>query len=525
MRAHREWLGTMRGRILVWYIAALGTMLLAYCLFQTVTLSGYFRSANALSMVRAANAELATVGPCFIRSPGDLRRSAAPLAQLLGYQDAASTIVTPQGQVLAGHASGATLSAQPSAALIRELIPILPPKALHSGPKPYPAGATGAPTAVGRGDPRGSPRTTSCHPVRQTQAVLSSPVVRSGDIVRVAIPLGPAGHPVGYAVLARSVVTEDAELMRVRHLLWAGALVVLLITTIVALPIINGALRPLGRVTATAEAIAAGELEKRANLSRSVDEVGRLGRAFDAMVDRLQDALAGATASEERMRQFLADASHELRTPITVLRGTSEILLRQPDLEQTEVDAALVAMNQEANRISRLVDDLLRLSKLDAGQELYPHPIAVSPFLEAFVQRYAPAWPERSLELDRPSFNGAWVQVDPEALTRVLTNLVDNAARYSAPGAPIRIRGAAAERTVSIAVQDEGPGLSPEDARRAFERFYRGNKSRSRQSGGSGLGLAIVHALVRQSQGEVHLDTGPDRGTTVAITLPQPHSA
>ena len=101
MRAHREWLGTMRGRILVWYIAALGTMLLAYCLFQTVTLSGYFRSANALSMVRAANAELATVGPCFIRSPGDLRRSAAPLAQLLGYQDAASTIVTPQGQVLA----------------------------------------------------------------------------------------------------------------------------------------------------------------------------------------------------------------------------------------------------------------------------------------------------------------------------------------------------------------------------------------------------------------------------------------
>jgi two-component system OmpR family sensor kinase len=104
----------------------------------------------------------------------------------------------------------------------------------------------------------------------------------------------------------------------------------------------------------------------------------------------------------------------------------------------------------------------------------------------------------------------------------VLSNLVENAARYSSPGGAIRIRGAAGERTVSIAVEDEGPGLSAEEARRAFERFYRGSASRSRQSGGSGLGLAIVQALVRQSEGEVRLDTGPDRGTTVAITFPRP---
>src|SRR5689334_13542012 len=98
MHLRRGWLGSMRGRILMWYVTALAAMLLAYCVFQTVTLSGYFRSANALSMVRAADAELATVGPCFIRSPTDLRRSAAPLAQLLGHQDGASTIVTPAGQ-------------------------------------------------------------------------------------------------------------------------------------------------------------------------------------------------------------------------------------------------------------------------------------------------------------------------------------------------------------------------------------------------------------------------------------------
>jgi signal transduction histidine kinase len=110
------------------------------------------------------------------------------------------------------------------------------------------------------------------------------------------------------------------------------------------------------------------------------------------------------------------------------------------------------------------VDDLAHLNRLDAGHSLHPHPIALSPFLEAFVQRHAPAWLERSLQLDRSCLNGARVQVDPEALTRVLANVVENAARYSTVGTPIRIRGAAVQRTVSSAVQDEGPGLSPEDA-------------------------------------------------------------
>lgn len=171
--------------------------------------------------------------------------------------------------------------------------------------------------------------------------------------------------------------------------------------------------------------------------------------------------------------------------------------------------------------MARLVDDLVHLSRIDAGQTLHPRALTVSTFLEDFVARYAAAWPQRSLETHHCNLNGAQVQVDPEALTRVLTNLVDNAARYSTPGGAIRIRGEAGDQTVSIAVADEGPGLSPEDAKRMFERFCRGGKSRGHQSGGSGLGLAIVQALVRQSAGEVQLDSGPDRGTTVAITFPR----
>ena len=165
--------------------------------------------------------------------------------------------------------------------------------------------------------------------------------------------------------------------------------------------------------------------------------------------------------------------------------------------------------------------DLLHLNRLDAGNSLNPHPIVLSSFLGTFMERYAPIWPERSLNLDRSCLNGARVQVDPEALTRVLSNLVENAVRYSTTGTSIQIRGAAARQSVSITVQDDGPGLSQEDAGRVFERFYRGSTSRNRPSGGSGLGLAIVHDLIRHSQGRVSLDTGPDRGTTVATTLPR----
>ena len=328
-------------------------------------------------------------------------------------------------------------------------------------------------------------------------------------------------HSARAATAGHSMAAEYALLLQARLTLVIGALAVFMVTAIVALPIINRALRPLQHVARTAEAIAAGDLTRRANLAPFVDEVGRLGEAFDTMVDRLQDALAVATASEERMRQFLADASHELRTPLTVLRGTSQVLLREHTLDLEESNAALVAIHDESIRLSRLVDDLLTLSKLDAGQPLDPHPVAISPFLTEFVERYASAWPSRRIVVEAAEFDGTQADVDPEALRRMLTNVIDNAARYSTPGRPIVIAGASAANGVSIMVRDEGPGLSPEDAERVFERFYRGNKSRSRLSGGSGLGLAIVHALVVQSHGDVYIDTGPDRGTTVAIRLPR----
>jgi len=505
----RDRLTSIRGRLVIWYLGILVALLTGLCIVQTMTLTSYLRSTTAGSMAQAAQSELATIGPCFVRTSTDLYRHAQQLAALLGSDNVAAKIVTPTGQALADGGLGMPVAAHPlqlSGALVHQIT-------RSAAPVPW------SRSVSARSAPCNAPVSPS-HPALPHDTPSPSSV-RQGGLLFIGIALGPRSHPVGYAILARSMATEDATLLRARLTLIFGAIAVVIIAAIVALPIINRSLRPLRRVTSTAEAIAAGDLEQRASLSPSIDEIGRLGKAFDTMVDRLQTALATATASEERMRQFLADASHELRTPLTVLRGTSQILMRHKNLEPEEGDAALSAIHDEAIRLSRLVDDLLTLSKLDAGQPLDPRPVVISRFLEEFVERYASAWPARTIGVDRRELDGAEANVDPEALRRMLTNVIDNAARYSTAGKPITIEGGLDAGTVSILVRDEGPGLSPEDAERLFERFYRGNKSRSRLTGGTGLGLAIVHALVQQSRGEIHLDTGPDRGTTVAITLPR----
>jgi two-component system OmpR family sensor kinase len=221
------------------------------------------------------------------------------------------------------------------------------------------------------------------------------------------------------------------------------------------------------------------------------------------------------------MGRFLADTVHELRVPLTVLTGTAQVLLGHRNLEQAEVDSALVAIHEEASRLSRLVDDLAHLARGNSDRDLDLRAVALAPFLGEFVDKYGRAWPERLIAVDCAALDGAQAQADSDALTRILINLVDNAARYSAPGTPILIRGAVEEHAVLIEVHDEGPGLSAEDSKRAFERSYRGRRARSGSSTGSGLGLAIVHALVRQSQGEIYLDTGPGRGTTITVALPR----
>jgi len=502
-------IASIRGRLVVWYLAVLAILLVALGVAQSILLSSYLISQQGRGMRQAAASELAVLGPCFVSSAAKLDLHAQTLARLLGARDTAVKIVSPIGETLADHGFGPPGHTRPltlSAATIASLILQAEPPA--------------SPSASGLKVP--SCKELAEQPQPQDSSHDTSHLsMRSGDLLLMALPLGPPQTPVGYAILGHSLYAANATLNRVRIVFGLGALIALVLAAVVALPIINRALRPLRRVAETAEAIAGGDLQQRADLAVSSDEVGRLGRAFDVMVDHLMQALTSATESEERMRQFLADASHELRTPLTALRGTADVLLRQGPSDDPEVDAGLVAIHEETVRLSRLVNDLLTLSRIDTGQESQPLSVALRPFLEDFVARYGMAWPDRTIDVDLDAVDGATALVDRDALVRILTNLVDNATRYSRAEAPVTLSVAERDGMVDVAVQDEGPGLSAEDAGHMFDRFYRGSRSRSRRSGGSGLGLAIVQALVQQSRGKISVETAPDTGTRVTVTLPQ----
>ncbi|GAC1468870.1 MAG: hypothetical protein PVSMB7_17390 [Chloroflexota bacterium] len=507
----RKRLSTVRGQLVLWYLSVLAVLLVVLGIIQSLTLSDYLRTTTATSLRQAAFSEVRVLGPCFIQSRADLNRHAQELSQFLGSIEVAVKIVTPTGETLADHGFGVpgrSRSLQLPAATIRRLIATA-----------RPAGSA----LTGKVSSRLCKHVTAADIdlFRRLVRPLNRVVVDQGDLILLAVPLGPLGHALGYALIGRSMAAADATIRRTELVFALGAAVALLLAGIVALPLINRALRPLRRIAGTAGAIASGDLQQRANLAHSPDEIGRLGNAFDTMVDRLQEALTAAHESEERMRRFLADASHELRTPLTVVRGTSEVLLRQSVGERPEIVSALQGMNEEAVRLSRLVDNLLVLTRLDAGQLLDPREVEVRSFLEDFRGRYGGVWPGRQIALEDEALDGATAFVDEEALRRIITNLVDNAARYSAPGKSIVLSGSTAPGWVSVTVRDHGPGLTPQDAERAFERFYRGERSRSSAGGGSGLGLAIVQALALQSGGDVRVTTSPNSGTTVTVSLPR----
>jgi signal transduction histidine kinase len=500
----RSFLSSLRGRILLAQLVLFAVLLIGLGVFQSSVLSDYLHDNAVDSITQPARAELEVLGPCFVRSGADLHRNAQALAQLLGSGNTGVKIVDRRGAVLADHAVGVPGKARPlelSAATLEKLIASVPPPLRRADSGAGQAGCT-----------PGAARTTRLQrPVTATTT--------ADDFVLVAVALGSPGKRVGYAILGRPLSGVDATLDRVQRIFAVGALAALILSGLASLVLTGLALRPLRRVTKTAEEIAAGGLHRRTHV-RSRDEVGRLGSAFDQMIGRLEEAFARVTESEQRMRRFLADASHELRTPLTALRGTSQVLLRRSDHGRPEVAAAARDIHQETIRLSQLVDDLLTLNRLDADEALQSEEISLPAFMDDFVDRYAGAWPTRRVDFDRAAFDGARVWADPEALRRMLLNVVDNAAKYSSAPSPIVVTAEAGPESVVIRVTDEGPGLSAADRERVFDRFYRGSESRSRRTGGSGLGLSIVQALAERSAGSVSLETEPGSGTTVTITLP-----
>ncbi len=290
---------------------------------------------------------------------------------------------------------------------------------------------------------------------------------------------------------------------------------------------IRYALRPLRRVAATATRVAHLRLDRgEVALHERVPpadtdprtEVGQVGAALNGLLGHVGSALAARHASETRVRQFVADASHELRTPLASIRGYAELTRRGHEEVGPDTRHALRRIESEAARMTTLVEDLLLLARLDAGRPLTRAPLDLSPLVVDAVGDARAAGPDHHWRLELPD-EPAVVCGDSARLHQVLVNLLANARTHTPPGTVVTARAVRDGRYVSLEVADDGPGIPPALLPHIFERFARGDASRSRAAGSTGLGLAIVQAVVAAHSGTVAVDSAPGR-TVFHVRLP-----
>jgi two-component system, OmpR family, sensor kinase len=346
------------------------------------------------------------------------------------------------------------------------------------------------------------------------------------------------------------IFTTIADLVRVDLIV---SIVVIIVLAIVGIAVVRSNLRPLDDIEETAEDIAAGHLDRRVPDRDPRTEVGRLGRSINAMLTQIESAFhdrteseEAAVQSEERMRRFIADASHELRTPLTAIRGFAEYYRQRGgvaapgagtrgSLSPEDLNRIMQRVESEAARMGVLVEDLLLLARMDQQRPLERRPVDLLVLAADSVQDARMIAPGRPVRLTVEPGGAFLVLGDEVRLRQVVGNLMSNALTHTPDGTPIDVRlgsgfisgpaphpgdPAPSIPAAVLEVADRGPGLTPDQARRVFERFYRADQARNRKSGGSGLGLAIVSALVAAHGGTATVDSAPGQGATFRIALP-----
>jgi two-component system OmpR family sensor kinase len=316
---------------------------------------------------------------------------------------------------------------------------------------------------------------------------------------------------------AISLQDVDATMARLQLVLIVAVAMVIAILGLVVFWVLRLGVRPIKRMTKTAGAIAAGDLSQRVPAGRTGTEASELGDSLNAMMTTIEGAFAERAASEARLRRFVADASHELRTPVTTIRGYAE-LYRHGGLDAgDDLDQAMRRTEQESVRMASLVDDLLLLARLDEGRPLACATVDLGVLgVDAAADARAVA-PDRVVTAEVSE--GVTVEGDEDRLRQVVGNLVGNALVHTPAGTAVAVRVHNGDGRAVVEVHDDGPGMPAEVAARAFERFSRADASRSRNGGGAGLGLAIVQAIVVAHDGEVHLTSAPGAGTTVTVAF------
>jgi two-component system, OmpR family, sensor kinase len=331
----------------------------------------------------------------------------------------------------------------------------------------------------------------------------------NGELLIVAQPLGDIGSTLHHLLLVELAVTGAAVVVALIGGLW----------------LVRIGLRPLRDMERTAESIADGNLTERVPGENTSTEVGRLARTLNVMLTRIESAFSARLASErrlraseQRLRRFVADASHELRTPIAAISAYAELFGRGASEQKEDLERLMGGIRNETTRMERLVADLLLLARLDEDRPMERRSVDLVALCAEAVQTASavgPDWPV-TFEANQP----IEVMGDATTLRQVVDNLLGNVRAHTPPGTTARVRVDGDAAGATITVVDDGPGMEPEEAEHVFERFYRSDPSRSRTHGGAGLGLSIVSAIVSAHGGTVSAAARVGGGTTFLVHLP-----
>jgi two-component system OmpR family sensor kinase len=318
-------------------------------------------------------------------------------------------------------------------------------------------------------------------------------------------------------VYATPLTAVDGTIADLRHVAILMTIVAVLLLALILWRVMAAATKPIDSMIDVAARIGDGDFTARLDPAGLRGDAARLGVALNQMVARIQGAFAETSASEAKLRRFVADASHELRTPLTSIRGYAQLL--RIGAAGDDAETATRRIDSEATRLALLVDDLLFLARLDQGRPLEREPVDMAAIVRELGADARLLDPTRSIEVEAPDAP-VLVLGDEGRLRQLLTNLLANVRRHTPPRTLCALRVRSIDSDVLLTVADNGEGMAPDDATHAFDRFYRADASRSRDSGGSGLGLAIAKAIVDAHGGEIELTSAVGAGTSVRVRLP-----
>ena len=331
----------------------------------------------------------------------------------------------------------------------------------------------------------------------------------------------PLPSNLGSVAIAQSLNDVDRTLSRLQWLFFLIGFVIVGLIALASRTMIKVGLKPLSEVENTAEKIAAGDLSARLPDAKPTTEVGRLTTSLNTMLARIEESFAVRKTSEDKLRRFVADASHELRTPLTAIRGFAELHRQGAVSGEEETKQLLARIEGESIRMGSLVEDLLLLARLDQAREMENLPVDIAQVTKDAVASAQVAGPEHPISLIGDA-DELYTLGDQHRIHQVIANLLANARTHTPVGTPITVSIAQSSDGVRIGVTDAGPGLSDEDQKRIFERFYRADSSRVRIDGeGSGLGLSIVDAVMKAHGGSVSVSSEIGKGSTFTLFFPQ----